>query len=160
MSFRPFEVQQTKPDPTGFACLLRKPSSKDGKIGLEFLVKEAVCATLEWTQNTKFAVLLGHDEHHGLVRLKADPTGTAKAYMTGGGHGEHKVRYMVIRLGNVPMFVHRPEGRQDVQFEKLEDGWVEIALPAWADDTKPKNAQAASATDNARRIHAVASTLR
>lgn len=138
MSFQPFLVEQKAKIETGVTAGLRQIRA-DAPLMLELNVRPwQLTFHLDWTAGTILAVLLGADEDHGVIRLKADPSGTALCRERNGGAGQHRRKYLNISLGRVGRFVSRPEPTQWCQCELVDDGWVEIVLPAWADETKPK----------------------
>ena len=87
-----------------------------------------------WKKGDKLAVLLGEDGDHGMIRLKPDAkNGVVEPsfkQLKGGA-------FLTIALGHVDRFVDRRETTQGVNAEKLDDGWVEIVLPSWAEDSSP-----------------------
>lgn len=120
---------------TGFAASLKR--LKTAPAALSFTLRERVAAELGWADGMMLSVQLGDGEHHGLVRLKADAAGTAKVVrrVAGNGDGKRGGPYIAIALGHVPQFVNRSEAKRWCQFETVEDGWVEVVLPSWADET-------------------------
>lgn len=141
MSFTSFTVV-TRPAATGtgFAASLKR--IKGAPAVLTFTLREGVAAALGWGDGDVLAVQLGEEEHHGLVRLKPDAGGSARAVRRVAG-GRAAGAYLSVSLGHVPAFVNRAEPKKWCQFEALDDGWVEVVLPSWADDTGIKRTRVA-----------------
>lgn len=81
------------------------------------------------------AVLIGSSEDHGMVRVRRDDDNPS---ITVACRRRSEARFWPMFLGHLPQFVDRLEARQDCQWEMLDDGWLEVVLPAWADETRPK----------------------
>ncbi|MCR9122979.1 MAG: hypothetical protein NXH91_11980 [Phyllobacteriaceae bacterium] len=82
----------------------------------------------------RVAVLIGEGEDHGLIRLRRveqDASIVTPCTTVKGGH------FWKFFLGHVDQFVDRTERSQACQHEFV-DGWLEVVLPAWADETRPK----------------------
>ena len=118
---------------------------------MSFTIGDHVGKSLGWAGDDKIEVLMGDGEHHGLVRLrKNNSIGDAVAV-----HRETpKGAWLTVRLGHQPAFVDRSESSSWVQWEKIEDGWVEIVLPKWADETAP-NRRSAAPPSHATATHPV-----
>jgi hypothetical protein len=123
---------------TGFAASLKK--LKSAPATLVFTLRPPVAAELGWAGHDRIEVAIGDEEHHGLVRLRKSETGTAALTQreAGAGDGKRGGPYFQLNLGFVPMFVDRSEEKRWVLFDQVEDGWVEVVLPAWADETGPR----------------------
>lgn len=138
MPFTPFVVVTRSADLTsGWSASLKKMRSAPAQ--LSFALREPIAAQLGWVDGTVLAVELGDGEHHGLVRLKPDEAGTARVSRRVSGDGVKRGgAYFAIALGHVPAFVNRTETKKWCQFELVEDSWVEVVLPSWADETGVK----------------------
>jgi len=124
---------------TGIKVSLAKFRGNTAK--MKFSVTKAVAKDLGWSSGDKLEVLIGTGEHHGIMRVrKNNSVGEAEIV----GRKAMKGDYFQISLGHQPMFVDRAEVARWCQFEKIEDGYVEIILPKWADDTAPRKAAAAA----------------
>ena len=97
-------------------------------------ITNKVVKDLNWQDGYRLEVLLGEGEHHGLIRLKVDnENGSARLdEVKSAGDG-----YFQVLLGNQPLYVQQTESPHDCQWEEVEDGYVEIVLPKWADATRP-----------------------
>lgn len=92
------------------------------------------------------AVLVGEDEDHGLLRIRkvsdaSDATLTSQERHAARG----KSTFYKLDLGAIDLFVNSAQKMQPVKWEKLEDGWFEIVLPEWAEETRPKSKHAVAA---------------
>lgn len=89
----------------------------------------------------RFAVQIGEFEHHGILRIRkavddAEVSLTVKA--TRAGKGSRGGYYHRLKLGHQPQFRAEPAKPETCKWEQIEDGWFEIVLPPWADETAPK----------------------
>lgn len=116
---------------TGIKVGLRKNKGAVAAMGF-YLSGEGVKA-LGVKDGDMCEVMVGDGEHHGLVRVQKNKAGNAKVELKGAG----RTQYLAIKLGVQPAFVDRNEPTQWCQWEEIEDGWVEIVLPKWADETSP-----------------------
>jgi len=89
---------------------------------------------LGFSADSKVEVLLGTENDHGLLRLRADKKGQATVAQKKAPKGSKP--YQTIRLGHQQVFVDRAEKAQACHYEKV-DGYFEIVLPPWADETHP-----------------------
>lgn len=122
---------------TGMAVSLFKTRAKS-KASLLVSMKPKTAEQLGWANGDLIAVQLGEAEHHGLIRLRKDPSGTATLkLLKAGGAGKRGGPYFRLGLGVVDAFVDRSEAKRWVSFDTVEDGWLELVLPAWADETSP-----------------------
>lgn len=97
--------------------------------------------------DVELAVMLGEAEDHGLLRMRRAESGdavtlTAHRIPIRASGGE----YHRVKCGHVPILVNASRPPLPCKWEKLDNGWLEIVLPAWADETAPKRG-AISATD-------------
>lgn len=117
---------------TGVKVSLAKVRGNTAK--MKFSFSEQVAKALGWEKGDKIEVLIGNGEHHGIIRLrKNNSVGDAELIHRKANKGD----YYQLALGNQPMFIDRTEQSRWCQFEKVEDGYVEIVLPRWADETAP-----------------------
>lgn len=121
---------------TGIKATLSK---KKSPARLRLTVSEADAKAFGWAPDDRIEVLIGEDEHHGLIRIrKNNSTGQARADYRKLVRGA----FFSVQLGHQPRFVDRSEPASWCQWETTEDGWIEIVLPKWASETNPKRAQA------------------
>jgi hypothetical protein len=104
-----------------------------------------------WHGKQAVVVEIGDGEHHGLIRFKREDAGNGNAIAELAGAGARS--HFIVRLGPQPMFVDRAEASMPVQWE-LVDGWVEIVLPKWADETAPSRKPIAPPT-TATGVHSI-----
>ena len=124
---------------TGIKCTLRK--GKVSPATIQFSISAARAAALHIANGDGVEVLIGDGEHHGLVRLrKNNSAANTKAEARGYGKSAH----FLIKLGHQPAFIDRAMTGMWCQWEMVEDGWIEIVLPKWADETAPNRKQAAA----------------
>lgn len=101
---------------------------------MKFSFSEPVAKALGWSKGDKLEVLIGNGEHHGIIRFrKNNSTGDAEVIHRKANKGD----YFQLALGYQAAFVDRTEASRWCQYEKVEDGYVEIVLPRWADETAP-----------------------
>lgn len=81
-------------------------------------------------------VLIGEGEHHGLIRFRLDMENGNARVDEAKSKGEG---FFQILLGNQQLYVQHPVSPEDCQWEVLDDGYVEIVLPKWADETRKKS---------------------
>lgn len=81
-------------------------------------------------------VLLGNDTDHGIIRIRPSKDGQVAVIEKTAPKGRSP--YQTVRLGHQPAFVNRVEKAQACNWEVLDDGWLEITLPAWAEETHPQ----------------------
>lgn len=117
---------------TGIKASLRKGKASAAKLVLSLSVARANGINIDDGDGVE--VLIGEGEHHGLLRIrKNNSAGVAKAEKMNTAKGE----YFVLRLGHQDAFVDRTESASWCQWERIEDGWTEIVLPRWAEETRP-----------------------
>ncbi len=133
MPFTEFTVPRRTSEGTGFGASLKKPRG-GGKAALSFIVRESTALALGLADKQRLVVHLGDGEHHGLVRLRKDDTGSAIVIRRVAGRGSG-TPYFMIALGHVPNFVDRTEAKRWCQFEVLAGDVIEVVLPSWADET-------------------------
>jgi hypothetical protein len=120
---------------TGVKCSLRQ--TKKSAAAMTLFINPVVAKTFDFADGNKLEVMIGDGEHHGLIRLrKNNSVGEATVVGRETGNGA----FFQIKLGHQPAFIDRSEPSAWCQFEQVEDGWVEIVLPKWADETAPRKA--------------------
>jgi hypothetical protein len=138
----PFEPARIEIKPaavgTGIKASLKRIRGAAAKLSLT--VTGEAMRELGWAKGDRVEVLIGTGSDHGLIRLRKNnsagqATVNEKISPLGGKP------YQTLALGHQPAFVNRSEGAQWCRWESLEDGWVEVVLPRWADETGP-NAKA------------------
>lgn len=118
---------------TGIKASLRRGKASAAKLMLG--VKPEVARLLDWKHDDKLETLIGEGEHHGLIRLrKNNSVGQAVVSRRETAKGA----WISISLGAQDAYVDRAEAARWCQWDKIEDGWVEVALPVWADETGPR----------------------
>lgn len=115
---------------TGIKISLRKGRKSQAKMAM-ILLPTAVTA-LEWGDKDKLEVLIGDGEHHGLMRLRKNNSAGEAVIER---RETQKGAWFQVAFGHQPAFVDRSEASLWCQWEEVEDGWVEIVLPKWADET-------------------------
>lgn len=117
---------------TGVKATLRRTKNKAASLTL--YVSAARAASFNMGDGDGIDVLIGEAEHHGLIRLrKNNSAAVTKAELRKTG----KADFFIVKLGHQAAFVDRSEPGAWCQWETVEDGWVEIVLPKWANDTAP-----------------------
>jgi hypothetical protein len=126
---------------TGLAASLKKVRGAPAQLQLTFRVKVVIDLNREnsdWDDKAKCEVMIGEDESRGLLRLRPSPAGTAQLLLRqAGGAGKRGGPYYALNLGHVPAFPDRSEEKRWVKFEQVEDNWLEVVLPGWADAPRP-----------------------
>ena len=141
MAFERAKIEIKSPSVgTGVKVTLSKFKASSAK--MKFSFSDAVARSLGLVDGDKLEVLIGSGEHHGLLRIRKNASvGEAviahRKALKGG--------YFALDLGHQPAFVDRSEAGRWCQFETVEDGFVEIVLPRWADETGPAKQKIASA---------------
>lgn len=117
---------------TGVKAILRQ--SKRSAATLSFTFSEAISKQFAWSNTDGVEIMIGEGEHHGLIRVRKNNS-AAVAHLDRRETG--KGAWFSLKLGHQPAFVDRSEPAAWCQWEKVEDGWIEIVLPKWADETAP-----------------------
>lgn len=143
MAFNAYKVQtKTAGNETGAKATMSKRGA--GTTRLAFTLTSATLGDLGWAAGDKLEVLIGDGEHHGLIRLrKNNSAGSATVEKRQAARADRP--YFKVALGHIPAFVNRAESARHINFEAIEEGWVEFVLPKWADETAPKAAGPAPA---------------
>lgn len=119
---------------TGIKVTLRQ--GRSGQASMIFSIKGEIAKGFNWSDGDKIEVLIGTGSDHGLLRFrKNNSTGDAVVKSKKAMKG---ITYTTISLGHQPAFVNRAEAGRWCQFEQVDDGFVEIVLPRWAEETSPK----------------------
>lgn len=128
---------------TGIKATLRR--TKKAAAGLQLFISATRATALNIGDGDGIEILIGDGEHHGLIRLrKNNSAAVAKAERRATG----KADFFVIKLGHQARFVDRSEAAAWCRWEMVEDGFVEIVLPKWTDDTAPGRRAAVAAPAN------------
>lgn len=125
---------------TGIKCSLRKGTKTAATIS--FSLNAAVAKAANIGDGDGIEVMIGEGEHHGLIRMRKN---NSSADTKADGRTTGKGAFFLIKLGHQPAFVDRSEPSAWCQWEKVEDGWIEIVLPKWADETAPNRKRAGGA---------------
>ena len=124
---------------TGIKVTLSTTRGSSAK--MKFSITTKLAKEFGWSNGDKLEVLIGTDGDHGMLRFrKNNSTGDAVVEFRKGVH-----EYVSVSLGHQPKFVDRKEAGRWCQFEVLEDGFLEIILPRWADETSPSKKAVAHA---------------
>ena len=102
---------------------------------MTFNITGSAMSALGFKDGDKIDVLVGNGDHHGIVRIRKDEAGEAVCEELA-----TKFTYQRIKLGHQPQFVNRNTGMLWCKWEALDgedEGWIEIILPTWADETNP-----------------------
>lgn len=117
---------------TGIKCSLRKGKASAATITFSINVVAAKQASIG--DGDGIEVMIGEGEHHGLVRIRKNKSAAnTKAELCTTGKGA----FFRVKIGRQPAFVDRSEPSAWCQWEMVEDGWLEIVMPRWADETAP-----------------------
>ena len=140
---------------TGLKVALKRPKGAAARMSVS--ITGNAKQQLGWADGDKIEVLIGTDGDHGLMRLrKNNSVGQAvvseRKAVRGGA-------YLNIALGHQPDFVNRSESAAWCQWEVLDEGWVEVVLPKWADETGPKDMRAAARAPEPVRAPVAAAEL-
>lgn len=124
---------------TGIKVTLAKIKGSAAK--MKFSISTKLAQKFGWANDDKLEVLIGTGSDHGALRFrKNNSTGDAVVVFRKSVH-----EYVAVSLGHQPAFVDRSESGRWCQFEEMEDGYVEIILPRWADETAPARRPAPTA---------------
>lgn len=130
---------------TGLKVSLSKPRTAQAK--MKFSITPAIAKSFGWSDGDKLEVLIGTAEHHGIIRMrKNNSVGEAVVAFR---KGPHQTSFVTVALGHQSNFVDRSEPSRWCQFEQIDEGYVEIILPRWADETRPNRPVVAAPTVNA-----------
>ncbi|TPN11715.1 hypothetical protein [Mesorhizobium sp. B2-1-2] len=131
ISFKPASVG------TGIKCILRK--GKASPATTSFSINATIAKQASIADGDGIEVMIGDGEHHGLIRIRKN---NSAADTKADGRTTGKGAFFLIKLGHQPAFVDRSEPSAWCQWELVEDGWIEIVLPKWADETAPNRKRA------------------
>jgi hypothetical protein len=118
---------------TGIKMSLRKGTKSAAKMTVG--VSLSTAKELGWSDKDKIEVLIGEAEHHGLMRLRKNNSAGEAACTK---RETAKGAWFQVQLGHQPAFVDRTEAARWCQWQKIEDGWIELVMPKWADETAPR----------------------
>ncbi len=127
-------VIQINPASVGTGIKVSLRQTKRSPARMTFIVSAATAKEFGWGDKDGIEVLIGEAEHHGLIRLRKNKS-AAQAEVE--YRETAKGGWYNIKLGHQPAFVDRSEATLWCQWEKVEDGWIEVVLPKWADETAP-----------------------
>lgn len=149
-------VIQVKPASSGTGIKVSLKRTNKSAARMTFTVGEATAKQIGWADKDGIEILIGDGEHHGLIRFRKNKSAAQvdlERRETGKG------AWYVLKLGEQPAFVDRSEAPRWCQWEKVEDGWIEIVLPKWADETDPRKAKRADGGAGIKMVHsAIAGT--
>ena len=149
---------EIKPASTGTGIKVSIAKIRGGASRMRFSVNSTLAKKFDWAGGDKLEVMIGTGEHHGLIRVrKNNSVGDAEVVTKTGPHAS---KYVQISLGHQPAFVDRAESARWCQFEEVDDGFIEIVLPKWADETSPRRATSVALTPPARSPQAPESQAR
>lgn len=142
MAFEEITVEKTSgPAHTGVGAGLAKVRGAPAK--LQITLRRQVVETMGFKTTDRFVVLLGTDEHHGLIRIRKDKNGHIRLKER---NGARESIWWQFNLGHRGEFVDRSEKARPCQWEKIDLTTIEVVLPAWTDATRPKSRTSVSAT--------------
>ena len=136
MAFHEIDLTPAKAgaaDQTGISVSLVKLRGKPAL--LRVLVRKSVMDAMEWTGDEALALLVGTDDDHGMVRLQKNKGGKGRLTERRAMGG---AVYWQISCGRLSQFVDRQEKPEACRWEKLDLTTLEIVLPKWADETRPR----------------------
>lgn len=137
MAFQKIDVQESSnADDTGVRVALVKLGK--GAARLRITVDERIKSRFFIADTHGRELHVGTGEHHGLIRLVPCSGEYLRAQRRFIGGGKNARQVHVFNCGHLPHFVDRAEKPQSVQWSVLDAGIIEIALPKWADETKPR----------------------
>lgn len=120
---------------------------------LRVQVKPAVMEAIGWNGSEKLVALIGDDEHFGILRLRSQKSGSIsfiqRRTTSKTNRGNKSTKYFQVNLGYRPEFVNRSEKAGPCEWEKIDPDTIEIVLPDWADETRPKTKKAVVAASPA-----------
>lgn len=145
MTFKPFEGgASAKPVVSGCRVSLTR-AGRATRATLQITLAGRIRDAMALHGTARIAVLMGEGEHHGLIRIRVAREGDEAALTVAPTKSVHKTEFYRLRLGAVEQYRSEPAKAEAVNWEQLDDGWIEIALPAWADETRPKPKERVSA---------------
>jgi len=119
---------------TGFKVTLAKRGEAGKPAKMNFGLTVALAKTFGWSNGDKLEVLIGTGGDHGMMRFqKNNSIGDALVTFRSTAKGE----WVSISLGHQSMFVDEAQPMAWISHEVLDDGYVEVVLPRWADKTAP-----------------------
>ena len=125
---------------TGIKVSLRQTSKSPAQ--MSFSISETVGKKLGWSDGDKIEIMIGSGEHHGLLRLRKNNSAGQVAIAR---REAAKGVWFSLKMGHQDAFVDRSESALWCQWENVDEGWIEIVLPKWADETAPNRKQAVAA---------------
>lgn len=130
---------EIKPASVGTGLKVTMRRGKKSAATMTISLNAGVAKQANIANDDKLEVMIGDGEHHGLIRLrKNNSVGEAVAV----GRDTGKGSFFLIKLGHQPAFIDRSGPATWCQWEIVEDGWLEIVLPKWADETAPNRKSA------------------
>jgi hypothetical protein len=105
---------------------------------MSFSISETVGTKLGWSDGDKIEIMIGSGEHHGLLRLRKNNSAGQVAIAQ---QKAAKGVWFSLKMGHQDAFVNRSEPALWCQWENVDEGWIEIVLPKWADETAPNKKQ-------------------
>jgi len=133
--FEEITIGGSRVDPaTGVAVGLMKMRMAH-KPKLRIILRQNVMDAMGWSTGERVVPLIGREDSHGIIRLKKDQTKPGACEIV-----SKTIRgtWYETTFGYRPEFVDRAEKSQHCQWEKIDLVTLEIILPAWAMETKPK----------------------
>lgn len=141
MAFEEITVDEIKAETdTGLSVSLVKMRNAPAK--LKVSMRPKALAAAGFGPDERLQPLLGTGEHHGLLRLRKDKNGAVQLRRRDGPHGSE---WSETSLGHRPEFLDRARKAERCSWEKIDVATIEIVLPDWADETRPKASRAVSA---------------
>lgn len=156
MAWAKFTVLTKTAVGTGMKVSLRKAKSGGAQLGIT--ASDVIAKQFDWRDGDKLEVLIGEGEHHGLVRLRKN--NSAGSALVSGRNALHNSHYFRVALGHCPAFVDRSEAARWARFESAGEGWVEVTMPLWAQETAPARNEAKTASPPSPAIAAAAAFQR
>lgn len=121
---------------TGIKASLKQLRSGPAKLTIS--IGGTAIKELAWSKGDKIEVLIGDGPDHGMLRFrKNNSAGQVECNERQFARG---VTFLCLSLGHQDAFVNRSEASAWCQWEKLEDGYIEVVLPKWAEETAPRKA--------------------
>lgn len=130
-------VIEIKPASTGTGVKASLKKVKSAAAKLSITITGSAVKAIGWAAGDGIEVLIGEAEHHGLLRMRKNKSvgqvAVSEREAPRGG-----LTYQTVALGHQACFVDRSEVSRWCQWEQVEEGWIEIVLPKWADETAPR----------------------
>jgi hypothetical protein len=143
MAFVPLVLQSKAVlfDATGVKATLAKYRGGPAQLTLSITCPASSQAKLKGGK--KVEILIGTGSDHGVLKIRNSDVGQVESVEKKGAKSANPSH--TLRLGHQAAFVDRAEKAQSCTWEMV-DGWLEVVLPKWADETHPSKQPKPKAT--------------